>query len=352
MSRHPELHAAIDQLLTRECTPQVVRSAETVGFQKPLWTRLAAAGAPWIGLPESAGGSGGEFGELGEVITLCGRHAVPLPVSESGMLAGWLLAAASLIVPAEPITVAVPTDGDELRLKRVDERWVLDCTLANVPWARDCTEVVLIGRDGLGAQHVLRVPVEALDVTALTNLAGEPRDSIRGRAIALADDSVAPLPEDTDWAVRLLVRGSLARTLLTAGAVSRLCELTLRYTTQRQQFGRPISGFQAVQQLIAIMASESELAAVAGVAALDSYLAGDELGVAAARVAMNRAADTARTAAHQIHGAIGMTFEYDLQLYSRRISAWRHEFGAHRYWARRVAELAVADGVTWPAIAG
>jgi acyl-CoA dehydrogenase len=352
MTFNPELRDAVDKQLTQECPPRVVRAAETEGFQARLWSQLAAAGVPWIGTPEANGGSGGRLDDLAEVLMLCGRHAVPLPVAETGLLGSWLLTSAGLDVPQHPVTVPVPQVGDEIRLRRQAGQWVLDCSLASVPWARECTEVILLCRDDAQLPWLVRLPAETATVSHLANLAGEPRDAVSVVDRILPADTVTSLPAGPAIEDDLLLRGALSRTLLAAGAAGRLRDLTLRYATQRVQFGRPIAAFQAVQQSIAIMASESELAGISAVSAIECYLGGDNLGVAAARVAANRAADTARRAAHQIHGAIGMTFEYDLQLYSRRITAWRHEFGNCSYWAERVGRLAREKGLVWPTITG
>jgi acyl-CoA dehydrogenase len=122
-------------------------------------------------------------------------------------------------------------------------------------------------------------------------------------------------------------------------------EITVEYATQRNQFGRPIGNFQAIQHQLAAAAGE---VASARVAAQQAYLA-----IAAGRnqlfacaVAKARASDAAgviaRTA-HQVHGAIGYTREYQLQRYTRRIQAWRGEFGSSALWSRRLGEMVLAE---------
>jgi alkylation response protein AidB-like acyl-CoA dehydrogenase len=75
--------------------------------------------------------------------------------------------------------------------------------------------------------------------------------------------------------------------------------------------------------------------------------------VAAAKVVAGEAVDVVTACCHQVHGAIGMTQEYALQHWSRRLWSWRDEFGSTPYWRRRVGEnmlRAGADGL-WPALA-
>jgi acyl-CoA dehydrogenase len=73
--------------------------------------------------------------------------------------------------------------------------------------------------------------------------------------------------------------------------------------------------------------------------------------VAAAKVVASEAATTASRAAHQVHGAIGMTKEYELGQLTRRLWSWRQEFGSEQHWSRELArELGGADAM-WPRIA-
>ena len=122
-----------------------------------------------------------------------------------------------------------------------------------------------------------------------------------------------------------------------------MLELTVRYCGQRQQFGRRLSQFQAVQQQLAVLAGE-ELAARAAVQrALELTRPGGwpaaPVAVAKARTAL--AATAAAKIAHQLHGAIGITTEYALSRYTRPAWAWREEYGSEHYWS---AELARETG--------
>jgi acyl-CoA dehydrogenase len=124
-----------------------------------------------------------------------------------------------------------------------------------------------------------------------------------------------------------------------AGALERMSELTLEYTSERRQFGMPVASFQAVQSHLVHGAQEAaivSIAARAAVRAAERGAAGFE--IAAAKVLANRAATTATSAAHQAHGAIGMTQEYALHHLSRRLWAWREEYGTERFWSEQLGE--------------
>jgi len=82
------------------------------------WRALADAGLPWVGVDAERGGSGGTFADACDVLWELGAGAVPVPVAETGMLAGWVLAAAGLAVPDGPTTFAVAPSGDGVTRRR------------------------------------------------------------------------------------------------------------------------------------------------------------------------------------------------------------------------------------------
>ena len=118
-------------------------------------------------------------------------------------------------------------------------------------------------------------------------------------------------------------------------------EKAVTYANRREQFGRPIAAFQAVQQHLIVIAQEACLvgAAVEGAASRPGSFE-----IAAAKAAASRAAVTATRAAHQVHGAMGMTQEYRLHHFSRRLWAWRSEYGDEQHWAPKLGRALLAGG--------
>ena len=128
-----------------------------------------------------------------------------------------------------------------------------------------------------------------------------------------------------------------------AGAIGRMLTMSVEYANLRQQFGRPIGRFQAVQQLLAKLAAEAaaaQSAADVAWAALD----GGALGHAGmiAKIRTGEAARAATAIAHQVHGAIGVTDEHMLHYFTRRLWEWRLDFGSDGFWADRLGK-AVRD---------
>ena len=137
----------------------------------------------------------------------------------------------------------------------------------------------------------------------------------------------------------------------------RALDLTVRYAGERQQFGRSLSNFQAVQQQVAELAAETAAVRAAADAAVARCAAGFDgegawLAVAAAKVQAARGATVAARIAHQVHGAIGFTDEHALRLSTTRLWAWRDEAGSPAQWADELGRHALAAGPLWPLITG
>jgi acyl-CoA dehydrogenase len=311
------------------------------GFDGELWKTLEGAGLARVTLPEEAGGSGGTFTDSAEVLFAAGAHAARVPLVETDLLAGWLLHAAGIEPPAGPLAAVVgelEVDGDTARGR-----------LERVPWARSVTGLAV-----LSGSQVLLVRPEQLDITDGANLAEEPRDTV------LVDGPVAVAPAPEGAAQEYRLRAALGRAQLLAGAARGALNASVRYAGERVQFGRPIGKLQAVQQQLAIAAAEVAAASAAASAAartvtaegMDSPTA--RFAVAAAKARTGEAAGVVARVAHQVHGAIGFTREYDLRLVTTRLWAWRDEDGSDAQWNAEVGAAALAAGPDglWPLVTG
>ncbi len=342
-------------LFAATCSFDAVQAAEDTGWAPTVWDAVAEAGFAWIGLPESAGGSGGSLLDAAEVLRIAGAHAAPIPLAETAMLGGWLLTEAGLTLPEGPISVAPGLDADTVSVESTgDGGLTLDGTLHRVAWASRSDRVAALVQTGEGDDR--RTVVVAIDPTSAriepsNNLAGEPRETLVFDRATIPADHVGDVASGHDLVAEFRLRGALSRTMLMAGAMEAMSRLTVDYTEQRQQFGRPVARFQAVQQHLVWGAQDAAITKMtAQLAAANA--AGGVLGarfeIAAARTVADDSAATATRWAHQAHGAMGMTQEYALHHLSRRLWAWRHEYAHPREWAIEVgglAEQAGADGL-------
>lgn len=131
-------------------------------------------------------------------------------------------------------------------------------------------------------------------------------------------------------------RAALLRAIQITGALARVRDITVRYASERRQFGQPLNHFQAVQQQLAELAGEVALAA----AAVDEAVADPTARrIAEAKIVAGRAAGRGAAIAHQVHGAIGFTREHELHRYTTRLWQWRDEAGSESRWAESLGDL-------------
>ncbi|HEX6341079.1 acyl-CoA dehydrogenase family protein [Umezawaea sp.] len=327
------LDGTLRAIFAKHCD-RSARLAAGRGFPRELWTVLERAGLTTLG------GDGAGPAELVVLARAVGRAAAPVPLVETAGLAAWLVAEAGVEQPDGITTCAVGHPDDDLRVVRDGDGWTATGTLHRVPWGRDGDHVVALV-DG-GTLVVLPTPQR---VRPGANLGGEPRDALEFDGAAAS--AVADSPIGTD---ALRARGAVLRAAAMAGAMESALELSLAYAGEREQFGKPISSFQAVQQHLVAIAEETLCAGMAVRLAVAAAPEQEVFAVAAAKNTAGCAAAVVTKRAHQVHGAIGVTDEHALPWFTTRLWAWQDEFGTTREWAALLGRGVVADGGAglWP----
>jgi acyl-CoA dehydrogenase len=337
---------SMTRLFEDKSTKQVIDRSETGEFATELWQVVADTGVPLAALPDTAGGADAEWSDLFAVLRVAGRFSVPLPLAET-MLAGWVAASAGLDLSDGPMTVGPVRGGDRLTVVRDGNGWRLSGKVSRIPYASHVAQTVLIA-DGPDGEVAVALPgTGGAEVTVGKNIASEPRDTLAFSGVRLSADAVGSLGQGVSRGA-LYRRGALARATMMSGALERAMDMAVTYAQERVQFGRPISKFQAVQQNLAVLAGQTAAAVAAanlGIEALGMADAERETFlIAIAKTRVGEAATLACEIAHQVHGAIGFTKEYALQLSTRRLWSWREEFGSDPEWAARVGGYACAGG--------
>lgn len=304
MSTRQLLIETAERIFADHTSKSALDAAETGQFPETLWQVLTDNGLHEMALADSGIAAGDVFA----VFKVAGRHALPLPLPELVLANGWL-------GRSDGFASIGQLSGGKV---------------AQVPWGRRADYVLAITADGV-------CPVTVQAVQEGQNLAGEPRDEVSGQL-----GEVVP---GTQAAFSLL---ALARVAQMAGALEQTLELSLRYATEREQFGRPIAKFQAVQHSLAVMATETAAAIRSADAAADSLDTVPPerltLEIAAAKARVGEACGVVAELAHQVHGAMGYTYEHQLHHTTRRLWAWRDEFGAESYWQQRLGRALAASG--------
>ncbi|OHC99489.1 MAG: hypothetical protein A2885_22925 [Sphingopyxis sp. RIFCSPHIGHO2_01_FULL_65_24] len=293
-----------ERMLEDIATPAAVRAIEQGSSIDAMWRAFAESGFLDALVPEERGGAGLPLSEVQPLWMALGRHAVPLPVGET-MIARALLADA----PEAPVALAV-AEGAAV---------VVPC--------------------GLVAAHLL---VESGDGLYLVETFGEPTGVPASLA---ARFDLSPLPAPVAPAPEGGLRGlaAILRAALIAGAADRLTAMTATYANERVQFGKPIGRQQALQQQMAVMAEETVAARVASQLGCVGAFPPALVAAATAKSVASRAAARIAATAHAVHGAIGISEEHDLQLFTRRLHEWRLADGSETYWNRLLGASRLTD---------
>jgi len=330
--------------------------AETGVLDAALWQQVVDAGFPLLLASEAAGGFGQGWTAAFPLLRGLGYWQVPLPLAET-MVAAQLAALAGFSLPdlaGGPLTLVEQGRGNALQADGSGAALTLSGTAHAVPWARHASAAVVSLADGRLAWLALR-GAPGVTVQPQANHAGLPSDTLvlqQARVLAVAPNPLA-LREPV-WTL-----GAVARSAMVVGALESALEQAVRYAGERVQFGKPIGKYQAIQQNLALMAGDVAAARVAAlVAAADApSAAGDDcsatpFSTAVAKVRAGEAATRGASIAHQVHGAIGFTHEHALHFATRRLWAWREEFGTDAHWAAELGRAAIAARASgfWPGI--
>jgi alkylation response protein AidB-like acyl-CoA dehydrogenase len=319
------LRSTARRLLAGECPPAVVRahlSDRRVAGQ--LWTHLGE----WTALAD------------GPLVDLC------LFLEETGYAdaPGPFLATTVLYAPLAALAGSGSATGGPagtVAMAGADGSWVANAEPVKtfVPDADMADQIVFVGATGSG-------PAVGVAV----------RDALELRAVETLDGSrpifEVTVPPGIEWQPidPVAVEGWLGRAWVglaaeMLGTGRWLLDHSLAYAKQREQFGRPIGSFQAIQHKLANMALAQERAWAAVYYAAMTVDAGADDQLNAAHVAKATAGEAVRLCAKdaiQIHGGIGFTWEHDLHLWIRRAFASERLLGTNDWHLDRLADLVVA----------
>ncbi|MGI9322740.1 MAG: acyl-CoA dehydrogenase family protein [Pseudomonadales bacterium] len=320
----------LTRLLRDKCEPSTVDAAEAGEWPGELWQALTDTGLTLAGISANAGGAGGEPGDSLLVLRQAAKFAAPVPLAEHYMSA-LLMQEAGATLASDRATLA------EGNFKLTDGK--LEGEASGVAFARWCRHILLVANAADGRKLCL-APRESLTIAEKNNLAGEPRDDIKAagaEAIQIVD-----APQQVAEFIHRL--GAATRTAMMSGALESVLELSVQYVQERKQFGRPLAKFQAIQQQLAVLAGEVAAASMAAHALEGAFPALDEVEIALGKARVGEAVAQATDIAHQVHGAMGYTLEHPLNHRSRRLWAWRDEYGAEFAWQQTLGRVMLAGG--------
>jgi acyl-CoA dehydrogenase len=341
-----------DRLFRGEVTKQRMADADDGRWPSAIWQAVGQAGLPLALVPEAQGGAGLPPADALRLIRRAGYHTLPVPLPET-MLAAALWAEAAGAAREGALSLAPVGVEDSIGIERRADRFVLHGSARRVPWATQVAHILVWARDASGAGYLALLPRAAAPMQPFRNLANEPRDTLLLDGVAVPQEAVRPAPPAC--AEGFLVFGALIRALQMVGAMERCLDYALAYAMERQQFGRPIGKFQAVQHMLADAVGQYAAAAAAAELAAAAYGNADlAFAAAVAKARVGEAVGKVAEVCHQVHGAIGFTQEHPLHFATRRLWSWRDEFGHETYWQERVGRMVCGAGgeALWPMLVG
>jgi acyl-CoA dehydrogenase len=341
-----------DRVFRGEATKERLAAADRGEWPAAIWDAVEAAGLPLAMVAEASGGAGLDAGAALRVIRRSGYYTLPVPLAET-MIACALWAQAGGEAPAGTSSLAPTGVGDSVTIEQTGAEYVLSGSAARVPWGTQADNVLVYARANSGAAYLVLLPHNTVMTQARRNLAYEPRDTLAFAATRVPKSVVrAARSLDSDG---LLPYGALIRSQQMVGAMERCIDYAVAYAMERKQFGRTISKFQAIQQMLADAAGQYAAAAAAADLAATAYGTADfAFAVAVAKARVGEASGKIAEICHQVHGAMGFTQEHPLHFATRRLWSWRDEFGNDGHWQERIGRLVCERGgeALWPMLVG
>jgi alkylation response protein AidB-like acyl-CoA dehydrogenase len=364
------LRKSARDFLARESPMTYVRRMmeDERGFTDDQWRKMAELG--WMGLilPEVWGGAGLDFVDMVVVLEEMGRVVLPGPFFSTVILGGVALleggseqqkqdllprlAAGGLRVTLAQLEPSARWDADGIQLeaRREGGGWRLSGTKLFVPDAHTADLLVVAGRapGSRGAEGVTLFLVDARApgvTTTLLKTMDQTRKlcEVAFRDVAVPADGVLGTPGE-GWRLldRIVDRGKVGLSAEMCGGAQKVLDMSVEYAKVREQFGRPIGSFQAIQHKCANMLVEVESSKSATYYA--AWAVANDVPEAPLAAAMAKAytSDAYRHTAGegiQIHGGIGFTWEHDMHIYFKRAKSSEVTFGDATWNRELVAQL-------------
>ena len=324
---------SVRDFLVNEITAEKIRASWDTesGRCDALWAQLTELGLTGMTVPEEFGGLG--MNELDFVLLAqeCGFVALPEPLVQNVMVAVPMINALS----------------DELKAE-----WLPKIAAGEAKVAVGLEENLLVEDAHVADLLILQKGDElhALNADQVTLRFNESVDPSRKLFVvewtATAASCVASGSQARALITAAMDRGALACAAQSLGLTQRMIEMTVQYSCERNQFGKPIGSFQAVKHHMSNIAVSWEYAkspVYRAAYAISNELSTASINVSHAKLAACEAANLAAKNCIQVHGAMGYTWEVDLQIFMKKAWALNNTWGDNAFHKARVAECIFAD---------
>jgi len=340
---------------------------DPMGFSRPLWEKFATMGFSGMLVPEDMGGIGLGHVDAGVVMEQIGRNLVASPFLASSIVAvtalrcggnaeqkeHWLPKLASGVAIAtlaidevskhQPshVTVHGTFENNDLTLDGA-KTFVLDAHVADLFIVAARTSGTPVGSAGITLCLVNpRAPEVSVDRTVMADSHNAGRVRFHNLRVP-ASEVLGTLHRGAEILTEALDAGRAAAAAELLGVADEAFSRTVEYLKQRRQFGRLIGEYQALQHRAAVLYTELEVTRAAVINAqrhLDQRSEHAGLFVALAKARAGKTATLAVQEAVQMHGGMGMTDEFDIGFFMKRVRVLQELFGDSNFHLNQLAQL-------------
>lgn len=364
------LKTSARDFLKKECPKELVRDMmdDPKGYSPKLWRKMADLGWQALILPEQYGGIGMSFLDLAVLLEEMGRALVPGPFVPTVLLAGQPILAAGTEEQKEQFLPKIADGEMVMTLAFMEENggieasdisaeavaagdgFTISGTKMFVPDAHVADYILCVARTKDGPDKEEGISLFLVDAKS-NGIKTEVMETLTGQKLCkvVFDNVTVPAQNvlgdvDGGWPIMktVLNQATIAECAWMIGGAQWVLDTSVAYAKEREQFGKPIGSFQAIQHKCANMAVEVEGATSITYYAAWAVSENDPEIAMAASMAKAWCSDIyTRTAADgiQIHGGIGFTWEHDMHLYFKRAKSSEVTYGDGDYHREKVAEM-------------
>ena len=325
---------SVRKFLLNEVSPELIRElwVSPSGRSEKIWAHLAEQGLTGLSVPEAQGGMG--LGDIDWILIAqeCGYYGLPEPLLESAWVAAALLTSLPDSDFRNNLLVAMADGSARVAIGYPGSPLIAD--------ADQATLMLLAHGDKLYA-----VAPKDAHLTAQPSV--DPSRRLFTVQFERQEKNCISNDANTLCAAAL-DRGALAAAAQLLGLTQRMLDLSIDYTAQRKQFGKPVGSYQAVKHHLADVAIKLEFARPVVHRAAHALAHGEpdcSAFISHAKIAASEVAHLAARHGIQVHGAMGYTWEMDLQIFVKMAWALDAAWGDRSFHLARVRAFVLESGV-------
>jgi len=354
--------------LTNKLPKTVVKEIEAseLGYLPELWREMAGLGWMGLALPEKYGGGGMSFLDLAVLLEEMGRACLPGPYFSTVVLGGLTIADIGSeaqkkeylpkIASGEKIfTLALTEPSAKYEAAAIktkatadNNNYILNGTKLFVPDAHIADYMLVVARTDEKAKAEKGITIFIVDgksqgITSATlqTIANDKLCEVVLDKVRVPEENIlGQLNQGWKEVQKIIQRAAVAKCCEMVGCIQQALDMTVSYAKERKQYDRPIGSFQVIQHYCADMATDVDGTRLSTYQA--AWMLSEGLPctkeVAIAKAWAGEACQRVMALAHQIHGAIGVTIDHDLQYYTRRAKAAEVSFGDANFYREIVAQ--------------